>query len=70
MIPYTRCKECFIHAGFYFDFSLLELKIYENIEMLSSKYEVRKIVGTGHSLGAALSLIAATEIKLRYGNKY
>ena len=70
MVPYPRCKDCFIHAGFYFDFSVLETRIYENIERLAAKYEVKKFVGTGHSLGAALSLISALEVKMTYGSKY
>jgi hypothetical protein len=28
MVSYPRCKDCFIHGGFYFDFSILSVKIY------------------------------------------
>jgi predicted lipase len=70
MVQYPRCKGCWIHAGFYFDFSVLSLKMYENIDKLLAKYEVRKFVATGHSLGGALALIAGTEVKMNYGNKF
>jgi hypothetical protein len=33
--------------------------VFQNIEKLAAKYEVIKIIGAGHSLGAALSIIAA-----------
>jgi predicted lipase len=70
MVQYPRCKGCWIHAGFYFDFSVLSLKMYESIDKLLAKYEVRKFVATGHSLGGALALIAGTEVKMNYGNKF
>ena len=58
MVPYPRCKDCYIHAGWYLDYSAISLKIYEQIEKLLAKYEVKKLLGTGHSLGAVLALIA------------
>jgi putative lipase involved disintegration of autophagic bodies len=48
----------------------LSIKIYENIQKLSAKYPVERIVGTGHSLGGALALVAGLDIKMNYGNKF
>ena len=69
MIPYPRCKDCFVHAGFYLDFSIIALKLYENIDKILAKYEVKKFVATGHSLGGAIGLIAGLEVKMNYGNR-
>jgi hypothetical protein len=38
MIPFIKCKDCHIHAGFYADYLLLETKIYEKIDSLIKKY--------------------------------
>ncbi len=51
-MPYPKCKDCYIHAGFYFDFVTLSAQIYEQIDKLVAKYEVKQLVATGHSLGA------------------
>lgn len=40
MIPYPRCKDCYIHTGFFFDYSVLSLKIYEQIDKIKSKYTI------------------------------
>lgn len=48
----------------------MENKVFSYIDKLVSKYEVHKIISTGHSLGAAISIIAGLEIKLKYGTKY
>ncbi len=48
----------------------MEAKVFEHIDKLAAKYEVTKIISSGHSLGAALSIIGALEIKLKYGSKY
>jgi hypothetical protein len=70
MVPYPRCKDCFIHAGFYVDFSIHSPKIYEQVDKLLAKYPVKKFVATGHSLGGALALISGIEIKMNYGDKF
>ena len=44
--------------------------MFNHIDKLTAKYPVKKIIGAGHSLGAALSIIGALEIKMKYGTKY
>ncbi len=70
LVPYPKCKDCNVHGGFYFDFMHMEEKVFQLIDKLTAKYNVTKIISTGHSLGAAISLIAGLEIKLKYGAKY
>jgi hypothetical protein len=70
MSPYPKCKDCSIHTGFYFDFIRMESTVFAHIDKLAAKYEVKKIISSGHSLGAALSMIGGLEIKLKYGSKY
>jgi len=70
MIPYPRCKDCYIHTGFFFDYSVLSLKIYEQIDKIKSKYTIKQLIATGHSLGGALALIAGLEMKMNYGNLF
>lgn len=59
MVLYPRCKDCYIHLGFLFDYSVLSIKMYEQIEKIKSKFIVKSFLATGHSLGGALALIAA-----------
>ena len=54
------CSDCKVHSGFYESYKLLKSNILEAIKILKSKYN-REIIFTGHSLGAAISTILATE---------
>lgn len=57
MEPYLSCKDCYIHAGFISDYRLNEKRLLAQAQAIIKFYKVSKIVCTGHSLGAALSLI-------------
>ena len=64
--PYFRCEGCFIHAGFYSDYLLNEKKMEVSVKNIMASYRVRRIVSTGHSLGAALSSIIGIEFAKKY----
>lgn len=64
--PY-KCNGCKIHVGFYFDYRSLEKRLVEKTNSLISKYEVQKILCTGHSLGGSLSFINGMEFVHLYG---
>ena len=68
MEPY-RCRGCFIHVGFYSDYVSISKKLVAKTEEIMGKYEVKQIVCTGHSLGAALSTVNGIEYALKYGEK-
>lgn len=60
-IPYT-CRGCEVHLGFYEAHKAISKEVYEAVQTLLAKYPKAKVTSTGHSLGAALSTIAAIEI--------
>ena len=64
------CRGCKVHVGFHFDYNSLEKKLVKKTEDLMQKYEVKRIICTGHSLGGSLSTINGIEFFLRYGTKY
>ena len=68
MEPY-RCRGCFIHVGFYSDYVSISKKLVAKTEEIMGKYEVKQILCTGHSLGAALSTVNGIEYALKYGDK-
>ena len=67
MQPYSKCKGCFIHTGFMEDYRLNERKLLIAAKNIMANYRVDKIVCTGHSLGAALSIISGMELSQIYG---
>ena len=69
MRPYTsfhdQCEDCKVHKGFYnallADFDAVE----EAVKSLVTQFPSYKVKTTGHSLGAALSQLAALELVAR-----
>ena len=66
MVSYAKCGNCKIHAGFYFASLMLVGQVKKNIDEIRQKYNVTKIIMTGHSLGAAMALIMGLELKFHY----
>mgnify|MGYP000232887710 CR=1 FL=1 len=68
MVSYPNCKGCYMHAGFLEDYKAIEGKTEEAIEKLLKEHPGASIVTTGHSLGAALSVIAGLRLKAKFGS--
>lgn len=64
-IPYSRCKGCEVHAGFFAAYASVEKSVDENIVKLMNKYPNASIAVTGQSLGGALSTFCAIELQLK-----
>lgn len=67
-VPYPFCLKCEVHAGFMADYVLLEPAINNRLLSLLSKYPTASVLTTGHSLGGALAIISAMEIRRNFAN--
>ena len=68
-VPYLKCSGCEIHAGFYADYLSFEKVFKDKVAAILQAYPTASILTTGHSLGAALSLISAIELKAEFPSK-
>lgn len=66
-IPYNRCKNCEVHAGFYASYESVASQTDKHITDLVNKYPEALITVTGQSLGGALSTFCAIEVQLKFG---
>ena len=62
LIPYTHCKNCMVHNGFYLTMLSVIGQIKEAIAIYQSIHKDAKISVTGHSLGAALASLTIAEL--------
>eukprot|EP01113_Clastostelium_recurvatum_P017695 TRINITY_DN2088_c0_g1_i2.p1 TRINITY_DN2088_c0_g1~~TRINITY_DN2088_c0_g1_i2.p1 ORF type:complete len:297 (+),score=51.60 TRINITY_DN2088_c0_g1_i2:56-892(+) len=61
-VPWYDHKTARVHAGFYKVFMSLQHQVITQVKAATKKYPTAKVVVTGHSLGAALSVLAAIDI--------
>lgn len=66
-IPYSSCRNCFIHEGFYISFLSVKQFTLASLSSLLSHYSSAEIIVTGSSLGGALATVSAIELQLRFG---
>lgn len=66
--PYPSCKDCKVHKGFYDSWMSLKTQILKELSDLGCDNEPIRV--TGHSLGAAMSAIAAFELADNYTIKH
>lgn len=64
---YSKCQNCKVHAGFYIAYMEVSSIVKAQVQLILSKYRSAEIYVTGHSLGAALSALAALDIKSTFG---
>jgi hypothetical protein len=66
-IAYSRCSNCKVHNGFYTGFNTVKATVVSQIQALKALHRDAKIYITGHSLGGALAVISAPDIKDSFG---
>jgi len=66
--PYPLCPDCKVHEGFYMSWHSLRAQTYAELGLLGCDKKPIRI--TGHSLGAAMSAIAAFDLADNYTVKH
>lgn len=66
LVPYTRCKECQVHIGFYEAFKSIESKVIATATKLLAMDPEAQILSIGHSLGGAMATLTALELQHRF----
>ena len=55
-VPFTACKNCNVHRGFYQAYNNLDIKtIMSDLKALKTKHSESKVIVSGHSLGGAMA---------------
>lgn len=62
-VAYPGCHGCLVHQGFYNAFQGVEGYVRKNVQSLTALFRGAKIWVTGFSLGGALGVLAALDIK-------
>lgn len=66
---YPKCDGCEVHGGFYSSWQALQKDVVDEVKRLRGLQPSASIFVTGHSLGAALAVLAATELHYSQGLK-
>lgn len=66
-VKYPGCPNCLVHQGFYNAFQGVEGYVRKNVQTLTALYRDANIWVTGFSLGGALGVLAALDIKQIFG---
>jgi hypothetical protein len=63
LVPYKKCKGCYVHYGFYQTALNLVNQTHESLIRLKNKYPTYETIVTGHSLAASVSLLISLELQ-------
>ena len=61
-IQYPHCPNCKVHRGIYFSYLNLQSQVLNSLDLLRKNYPNASISVTGHSLGAAISVLCAIDL--------
>lgn len=64
---YPACSGCAVHNGFYSAYKGVAPLVRTEVDRLVALYRTAKLVVTGHSLGGAMAVLAALDMKEIYG---
>ena len=67
-LAYPKCAGCAVHKGFYTGYMTVSGSVKGQIQLVAAKYRNAPIYVTGHSLGGALSIVAALDIHAAFNN--
>ena len=64
LTEYPNCQGCEVHKGFYAAEQAVISQVKDEVVRLLSKYPNYQVLVTGHSLGAALATLTASDLRL------
>ena len=67
-VNYPKCSGCVVHQGFYIGYNTISAAVKSQIQLIIAKYRNAPIYVTGHSLGGALAVVAALDLKSTFSN--
>lgn len=65
---YPGCSSCNVHLGFYNAYKDVAPLVRNLVQRLLSQFRDAKLIITGHSLGGALAVFCALDLRELYGN--
>lgn len=63
MTGFPGCSGCSVHLGFYSAFKDVISLVRPQVDQLKSLYRTAKLIITGHSLGGAMAIFTALDMK-------
>lgn len=66
-VPYDSCSGCEVHKGIYDAYQLLAPQVHTLYQKFAAVYNNYDLHITGHSLGGALAVFCALDLKQTYG---
>lgn len=67
-VTYSRCNNCKVHNGFQVGYNTVKGTVISQIQGLRALHRDAKIYITGHSLGGAIAVLAAPDVKDNFGS--
>ena len=68
--PYNENSSILVEDGFYKNYDFLRKQLFDNLPILSDKYNTNKLLITGHSLGSSACTLFAYELASYYTQQY
>lgn len=65
--PFKECHNCMVHKGFLDDYNSIAVELFRVINDIRAKTGIKRVLVTGHSLGAVLALLTAVDLVIHDG---